>query len=94
MVFSRGAVERIIASGITCPRDDYPDDMFLGSTAKALNIDIVSSSLFHQVSIVLSICLLLLGNQKHRHSHLIILQLYWPDKLLFHFIDIVNKILR
>ena len=49
MVLSRGAVQRIVSSGRTCPRDDAPDDMFLGNTAKTLNIDIVSSNLFHQV---------------------------------------------
>jgi len=50
MVLSRSAVNRIISRGRTCPRDDYPDDMFLGNTAKALDIDIVSSNLFHQVN--------------------------------------------
>ena len=49
MVLSRGAVQKIIRSGRTCPHDNAPDDMFLGSTAKALDIDIVSSNLFHQV---------------------------------------------
>ena len=49
MVLSRGAVQKIIKSGRTCSHDNAPDDMFLGSTAKVLNIDIVSSSLFHQV---------------------------------------------
>ena len=55
-------MQRIIRSGRTCPRDNSPDDMFLGSNAKALNIDIVSSSLFHQVSgcIDVSIFVLLL----------------------------------
>ncbi|XP_065890244.1 beta-1,3-glucosyltransferase-like [Dysidea avara] len=48
MVLSRSAVDRIISRGRTCPRDDYPDDMFLGTTAKALDIDVVSSNLFHQ----------------------------------------------
>jgi len=60
MVLSRGAVQRIIKSGRTCPRDDSPDDMFLGSTAKALYIDVVSSNLFHQVSSSLSVCFLVL----------------------------------
>ena len=50
MVLSRSAVDKIISRGRTCPRDDYPDDMFLGNIAKALDIDIVSSNLFHQVN--------------------------------------------
>jgi len=49
MILSRSAVDRIISRDRKCPRDDYPDDMFLGTTAKALDITVVSSSLFHQV---------------------------------------------
>lgn len=49
MVLSREAVERIVELGHGCPTLDYPDDLFLGSTARQLEFNIVHSPLFHQV---------------------------------------------
>ena len=47
MVLSREAVRRMTGHG--CPALDYPDDLFLGSTARQLGVHIVHSPLFHQV---------------------------------------------
>ena len=47
MVLSREAVMRMAGNG--CPALDYPDDLFLGSTARRLGVHIVHSPLFHQV---------------------------------------------
>lgn len=52
MMLSRAAVDRIIASGIQCPLISTPDDMFLGSVAGQLGINIIHSPLFHQVCYV------------------------------------------
>ena len=49
VIFSRPAVEKIVSSQFTCPSADYPDDMFLGSLTRILNISLFDSSLFHQV---------------------------------------------
>lgn len=49
MVLSREAVTRISGASINCPSIDYPDDMYLGTVARQLEIDIVHSPLFHQV---------------------------------------------
>ena len=52
IVFSKGAIDSIVNSKITCPSHDYPDDMFIGNIARLLQLQLVHSSLFHQVTIV------------------------------------------
>ena len=54
MVFSREAVTRLMGSGCKCYSDDAPDDMVLGMCLNALALPITHSSLFHQVTIMLS----------------------------------------
>ena len=49
MVLSREAVKVITESNTHCPRDDAPDDMYLGNIAQDLGIIVVHSPLFHQV---------------------------------------------
>ncbi|CDW60252.1 Isy1 and Fringe and Rab5ip domain containing prot ein [Trichuris trichiura] len=46
-VFSSSAIGNFV-SACKCPKDDSPDDMFLGSCASVANVDLVHSSLFHQ----------------------------------------------
>lgn len=56
MVLSRAAMTALMQD--TCPKLDYPDDMFLGQKAHRHGITIVHSPLFHQV------CTLNLAAQK------------------------------
>ena len=52
MVFNKHAVDAIVESGIMCPYDDYPDDMFIGMISTLyLKIKLIHSSSFHQVVI-------------------------------------------
>ena len=50
MVLSHKAVEVIVSSGVRCPDDSTPDDMFLGRICEKYGIHIIHSPLFHQVS--------------------------------------------
>ena len=49
IVLSRGAVSLFIEREIKCPSPDHPDDMFLGHIAHYYNLNVVFTSLFHQV---------------------------------------------
>lgn len=56
MVFSRTAVQKLLASKCRCYSMDAPDDMVLGMCFSGLGIPITHSPLFHQVrELVLSI---------------------------------------
>lgn len=48
MVFSRAAVQRLLASKCRCYSMDAPDDMVLGMCFSGLGIPITHSPLFHQ----------------------------------------------
>lgn len=64
MVFSRTAVQRLLASKCRCYSMDAPDDMVLGMCFSGLGIPITHSPLFHQVRklflLVLKTCFVLL----------------------------------
>lgn len=49
MVFSRKAVQKLLASKCRCYSMDAPDDMVLGMCFSGLGIPITHSPLFHQV---------------------------------------------
>lgn len=49
MVFSRTAVQKLLASKCRCYSMDAPDDMVLGMCFSGLGIPITHSPLFHQV---------------------------------------------
>lgn len=49
MVFSRKAVQKLLASKCRCYSMDAPDDMVLGMCFSGLGIPVTHSPLFHQV---------------------------------------------
>uniref|UniRef100_A0A673MEA1 Beta 3-glucosyltransferase b n=1 Tax=Sinocyclocheilus rhinocerous TaxID=307959 RepID=A0A673MEA1_9TELE len=67
MVFSRVAVQNILAGGCSCRSLDAPDDMVIGMCLTTLGLQVTHSPLFHQVANVKE----LLGRQSpisfHKH---------------------------
>lgn len=49
-VLNMAAIKSVIKSGHKCAADDNPDDMMMGMFSKRLNIPVLHSPLFHQVS--------------------------------------------
>lgn len=50
MVFSRTAVQNVLAGGCDCHSPDAPDDMVLGMCLTMLGLPVTHSQLFHQVT--------------------------------------------
>ncbi len=78
MVFSRVAVQNIVAGGSSCRSSDAPDDMLIGMCLTTLGLPVTHSPLFHQVAYTpihcqLKCCLTMCCSTAAKHKQMMLL---------------------